>query len=562
MKALALSEALLLWWSSAVAQDSCVVQGRLLGYDEQPMQSAYVRTFGPGSRGLRLPVRPDGSFSVVLPRPGGYFLAMAGVQHKTWFMPLLLEHPGSLELKVRLSTAEYTAAFDSVRVIGDFNGFATEGAVPMTRRADGTLVATVPCHQDTLRYQLLGVQAGGYPICGTEADTSTLDRGRPLIGGRSSSFVSVLRANRRPVQIVFDPRELPRGTSPPVATFPDSVGNAARIVAIHEDVERRGHRLTDAYLAFKAAGGAPDSFHWDASSDMREFAAQSDRERNPMLRGYLLLSYVQLALGAADSTRARRVFDEIPVDSPLWSLVWGGPGNTFHQIALAAKDQEAGREYAERVVEVHPDSSVRVGFLYHLLSEAHRVGDLQRAGRYYTRMAAEFASTAEAEWARKQFAPNRAIMKGNAVPDFAFASLEDSTRVYHAADFRGKYLLIDFWATWCGPCIGELRYLQRAHEDYKDRGLIILSVSFDENRDDVRRFRGPKWPMPWLHAFQPRGFASDAASAFEIAGIPRPILIDPEGRIVAVDDELRREELDRTLAAVLGRRSVNAPHKD
>lgn len=220
------------------------------------------------------------------------------------------------------------------------------------------------------------------------------------------------------------------------------------------------------------------------------------------------------------------------------------------------------REYAEEVVEVHGDSSVRAAFLYDLLSEAHRIGDLQRAGRYYTRMATDFSSTVQADWARKEFAPNRAIMRGNAAPDFAFASLQDSTRIYRPAEFRGKYLLIDFWATWCGPCVGELRYLQRAHEDYKDRGLVVLSVSFDERPDDVRRFRGPKWPMPWLHAFVPQGFASDAARAFEIAGIPRPILIDPEGKIIAVDDELRREALDRTLAGLLGRRPANAVGKE
>lgn len=490
----------------------------------------------------------------MLPRPGGYFLALAGVHHQTWFMPLLLEHAGVAELEVRLSTADYAVTFDTVRVIGDFNGFAAEGAIPMARCPDGTLVATVPCSKDTLRYQLLGAQAGGYPLCGTQADTFTLDRGRPLIGNRSSSFVSALKADRQPMQIVFDPRLLPRGTTPPTVTFTDSLARAARIVAINEDAERRGRRLGDAYLAFKAAGGAPDSFRWDASADTRDLAAQIDRERDPMLREFLLLKYVQLALGAADSIRARRIVAEIPPSSPLWSLMWGGPGNTFSQISHAAKDPHAVREYAEKVVEVHPDSSVRADFLYHLLGEAHRAGDLQIAGRYYTRLTTEFASTHQAEWARKEFAPNRTIMKGKAAPDFAFASLQDSTRIYHSAEFRGKYLLIDFWAAWCGPCIGELRYLQHAHDDYKDRGLVILSVSFDERPEDVNRFRGSKWPMPWLQAFQPRGFASDAARAFEIVGIPRPILIDPEGKIVATDDELRRDSLDHTLAAVLGRR--------
>src|SRR5206468_5633096 len=111
--------------------------------------------------------------------------------------------------------------------------------------------------------------------------------------------------------------------------------DAARIVAINEDARRRSQRFTDAYLAFKATGGEPDSFHWDASADTKAFAAQIDRERNGTLRGFLLLNYVQLAFGTADSTRARSIFKDIPTDSPLWSLLWGGPDNTFGQVALA-----------------------------------------------------------------------------------------------------------------------------------------------------------------------------------------------------------------------------------
>lgn len=562
MNALTVCAAILLWSSSAAAQDSCRVRGRLLGHDGKAMRGAFLRTYGPGTSGTRPAVHQDGSFTAVFPRPGGYFFAVAGVHHKTWFLPLLLERPGTLEVELRLSTADYAAAFDSVRVIGDFNDFATEGAVPMARRPDGTLVATVASEKDSLRYQLLGVQAHGYPLCGTQADAFVVDRKRPLIEGRSSSFVSALETNRRPARIVFDPAGLPRGTSSPSCSFADSLGTPGRIVAVNRDAKWRAQRRTDAYLAFKSGGGAPDSFVWDPTPDLKDLMAQLDRERNPMVRGFLLLTCVQLAPGDIDSTLAQRILAEIPPDSPLWSLVWGGPENTFGVIARAAGDSLAEQAYAERVVEAHQDSSVRAGFLYGLLYEAHRAGDLQRAGRYYTRMTSEFPQHFLAAQSRKQFAPNRAISAGKAAPDFAFGALDDSTRVYRPAQFRGKYLLIDFWATWCGPCVAELPYLRRAHEQYRDQGLVILSVSFDETRDSIKRLRGARWSMPWLSAFEPRGFAGESAKTFEIAGIPRPILIDPEGKIVAVDDELRGEALGRTLANVLARGPTETRRRD
>jgi thiol-disulfide isomerase/thioredoxin len=315
-------------------------------------------------------------------------------------------------------------------------------------------------------------------------------------------------------------------------------------------VSRREHRYRDARAAAKAAGQA-DSFRWDPSPDLKALAAEIEKERAPLPRGYLLLDYIRLAQLAPDSTMAGRVLAEIPPDSPLWSLAWGGPDNLFYEIGRVAKRPTLWRDYAERVVAAHPDSSVRAAFLYDLLGEAHQSGDKERAGRYYTQLIGDFPGNQYAEWSRKEFAPDRAIMVKKACPDFAFASLEDSTRTYRAAEFKGKYVLLDFWATWCGPCVGELAFLHRAYEKYKDQGLVILSVSLDEKRETVKRFRSGKWPMPWLHAFLPNGSTSKAAAAFEIVGIPRPVLIGPDGGILAVDEALRGENLDGTLARVM-----------
>jgi len=383
MRVLTLSAILILWWSCAAAQDSCVVHGHVLGCDGKPMRSAFVRPFGPGRSGHLAAATPDGEFQVAFPRPGGYFLVFGGVHHQTLFMPLLIERPGPLELTVRLSAASYRSSFDSVQVVGDFNDFKPEGALPMRRRPDGMLVASVPCDKDTLRYQLLGVQTGTVPICGTQADTFLVDRRNPMLGNQSNSFISVLKAERKPVQVVFDPARLPRGYDEPVITFADPLRVAARIVDISQDMSRRGHRISDAFAAAKAAGRA-DSFHWDASpdlkslateiegeratlpraNDLKSLATEIDGERATLTRAYLLLNYVHLAVLAPDSTKARRILAEIPPGSPVWSLEWGGPDKTFYDIGQMAKRPALWRDYGERVAAAHPDSSVRAAFLY------------------------------------------------------------------------------------------------------------------------------------------------------------------------------------------------------
>ncbi|TMQ68480.1 MAG: TlpA family protein disulfide reductase [Candidatus Eisenbacteria bacterium] len=186
------------------------------------------------------------------------------------------------------------------------------------------------------------------------------------------------------------------------------------------------------------------------------------------------------------------------------------------------------------------------------INMADEARDKQRVGRLYTRMMDEFRGSPDADWARNQYGPDRAIREGQPVPDFTFSGLEDSTVIYRPADFRGHYLLIDFWAVWCGPCLGEMRSLHDAYAAYKGRGLTVLSVSFDPRRADVTKFRGGKWPMPWLHAFASQGFSGVEAKRFGVLGIPRPILVDPEGKIVAMENDLRGDRLEPTLARLLG----------
>jgi thiol-disulfide isomerase/thioredoxin len=181
------------------------------------------------------------------------------------------------------------------------------------------------------------------------------------------------------------------------------------------------------------------------------------------------------------------------------------------------------------------------------LSQARATEDANLAGRYYTRIVDEFAGTQYANIAKAWYGPDRNIIDGKPVPEFAFTSLDDSTATVTPDRLRGRIYLIDFWATWCSPCVHEMEKLHEAYQQYKDRGFTILSVSFDRKPEDVSEFRHKKWPMPWFNAFVAGGFASDTAKAFEVVGIPKPILVGKDGTIIASGVDLRREKLETTL---------------
>ncbi len=135
---------------------------------------------------------------------------------------------------------------------------------------------------------------------------------------------------------------------------------------------------------------------------------------------------------------------------------------------------------------------------------------------------------------------------GSMAPDFTLNDVNG--KPVSLAAYKGKYTLVDFWASWCGPCRQENPTVVKAYNTYKSKGFDILGVSLDEKKD--------KWEqaiqqdkLTWTHVSDLKGWESDVATLYGIKAIPMNYLLDKDGKIIA--RSLRGEDLIKKLGEIL-----------
>jgi peroxiredoxin len=135
---------------------------------------------------------------------------------------------------------------------------------------------------------------------------------------------------------------------------------------------------------------------------------------------------------------------------------------------------------------------------------------------------------------------------GDTAPEISLPGAE--SKIVKLSDLRGKVVLVDFWASWCGPCRFANKRIKPLYETYKSAGFEIFGVSIDNDVDAWKRaIKADK--ITWLQVNQQGGWKSEVALQWNIEALPTTILIDKEGKILAIDPS--EEQLEKILKKVL-----------
>ena len=151
-----------------------------------------------------------------------------------------------------------------------------------------------------------------------------------------------------------------------------------------------------------------------------------------------------------------------------------------------------------------------------------------------------------AQMAQQDKEDNNSSWVGKPAPELALP--DASGRTISISSFRGKFVLVDFWASWCGPCRAENPNVVKAYQEYKSRNFAILGVSLDKEKAPWQEAIHED-KLDWTHVSDLKFWNSKAVETFKFNGIPFNVLIDPTGKIIA--QSLRGDDLENKLKEVL-----------
>ena len=210
--------------------------------------------------------------------------------------------------------------------------------------------------------------------------------------------------------------------------------------------------------------------------------------------------------------------------------------------ALSKSGADKAVAHAEQAAQKATDPEVG-SRAYYFLGRVHtEAGRNRQAVQAYDKLTQTYPDLDIAQRAAGK--RRRLKIKGSALTDLRFVALDN--KEVDIAAYKGKVVLIDFWATWCGPCLRDMPNLKKLYAALQQQGFEIIGVSLDE--DSIEGFlRDHK--ITWPQCFDGKGWQNEMAVRYGVSSIPASFLVDREGKVRETD--LRGSQLERAVKQLL-----------
>lgn len=471
---------------------------------------------------------PEDPASINIPQDEPVILKFVAPGYHPKFTFLLPDFT-SVEFEVSLKSSPMPED-PSPTVLGNFSNFDSRSGIEMQQDSAGVWKATIETELDTVRYFVRFNSLVAAP--GTRGNIVINENAN----GFSESFYTevVKPEHQSEITVEFDPSQYTFGdTDSELNIVSESSSAFAGVAQVYT-------LMTDEYMdqLFSQVSHQLSGKDGRYEHDYEKFL--SDLENLKKMYNFQEVTtaadlakfrfHREIELSESD---ASKLLDHIAPDSPLWMIHFTALTDVVN---LAGLDNHV--QTLEDVAEKSPFSTLRGEALYNLVRYYHDQEDEEKWHATFFELVSNYPDHFRTGYAYKYYAPEQPISEGQPLPYNEFNKLDGSgTLNLHELD--ESYLLMDFWATWCGPCISDMPKLHDLHEQYKDSDFAIVSISVDEDVERVQSLRN-EWEMSWYHGHEQQ--QSSKIREMGIVGIPYYILLGPDRTVLSNDQSVLRGE--------------------